>query len=292
MSGQLTIMCDTEDFRLDVDVITGANMTMNKKVMTTPIVSQGVDSTFPLESGSGMNYTFTFSRRNPPIPNDESTDTTLWSNEKWYSSLTTLMDRWQARTNGFIFSFNEDGSNPHRFIMNRERGYIRTLERVYEANNNSLITGDIVITIGTMYMNAESTRLDSAYIPAVQYTYVELDPGELLTLPSFGTTLSALFNMGNRTLPILRVPLPMDALEGKDMAFKLPGIPPLWEMFRKMTVYTDTGSSSGSPRSFEGWSTSAEGTDPKPTGDLCTITESHLVVAPLRLYAVWGVGGF
>lgn len=292
----------TDVVHIDVQTVTAVSVSVNKKVVSTPIVSKGVDATFPLESGCGKRYSFSFSRVNPTNPSDDSEDTNLWSNEKWYSNMTALMDRWQARTDGCIINFNADGTNPHQCVIDNERGYIRTLERKYDTNSNVMITGEIDISIGTMYMSREPVGLAGLYLPPVDYTYAVLDPGTLSTLPAFGKTVADVLSIGNRTISQQKVMLPLKALVAtmspetiseEDMYFSLPGLPPFWEMCRRLTAYSPEGNVTDSAKVFRGWGVGSTVTVGGTPGSVIQLSITNIrtvetVAEPLILYAIWG----
>lgn len=167
---------------LIVHYITNVEISFSKRVATTPIISKGMDSTFPLESGSGMTLSFTFSRKNPENVDDESDDQMRWSNAKWYDMLSSMVNRWQLRTNGYILYYNdiEDtsiSSEPNPYVASiKERGYIKRVTRRYSSNHNTLITGTIDVSVGTTYVSTDRYEVDEKY--AFNLT-VAFEPGEL-----------------------------------------------------------------------------------------------------------------
>lgn len=280
-----------------VGVITAVSVSLTKQVLTTPIVSKGVDSTFPLESGGGLRYTFSFSRVMPASPNDDSEDSTQWSNAQWYVKLTEMMDRWQAKTDGFLLNFNEFGENPHQCIIMNERGYIRSIERTYNAGDNTTIHGSLDVSIGTMYTTRDSLDLVGEYIPPLPYTYALFHPGTVATLPCFGErTVKDVLALGDTPIPSEKVQLPLHALleatkeevSPDNMTFVLPNLPPYWDMCRRLTMFEADGSPSATPASFMGWASTPTGSDVSPPGAVITLTVENIRSAPLELYAIWG----
>ena len=152
-----------------VETITNMDISFSKRVTTIPILSKGIDATFPLEGGSGMNISFTFKRDSPLNPDDTSADSRLWTNVKWYRALTDLIDVWQLRTDGYIISFNngvfenDRTVSPYVASISGERGYIKRISRNYVAGYNTLISGTIDFVIGTAYVSTDRPEVVDRY---------------------------------------------------------------------------------------------------------------------------------
>lgn len=196
MIGVLDIRCDGESpMTLRVNTITDVSVTMTKKVTTVPIVTKGVDYTFPLETGGGMSLSFSFSRKNPDSVDDESMDPVRWSNSKWYTELVRLVNRWQMRSNGFTFIYNlmsslesEDQGgtaggatqevveyNPYISEI-YERGYIKRVNTRYDSKFNEVISGSIDVSVGTAYISRDRYSPPSQ---VVNLGSITLLPGDL-----------------------------------------------------------------------------------------------------------------
>lgn len=149
---------------LEVSCITDLDISFSKRVSTVPIVSKGMDTTFPLENGSNMSISFTYSRKNPDEIDDASEDQSKWSNSRWYDMLTSLVNVWQLRYNGFRIQYNDDSNT---FLDNTptidERGYIKRVTRGYNSKHNTLITGTIDVSIGTAYVETVKPDANESY---------------------------------------------------------------------------------------------------------------------------------
>lgn len=140
---------------IDFGVVTSVNPQYTKSVSTTPIVSLPIDSAFAIESSSVMAYSFEFARKN-------GTDGV--TNAKWYDDLTSAMDRWQARTNGFRLQFIPE-DNPNMMALDINVFY-RTCTRQYKQGDVEMIYGSINFTQGTMYLLSSPS---GEYIPKSEF---------------------------------------------------------------------------------------------------------------------------
>ena len=173
------------------DIITDASLTANKSVSSKPIVSKGTQSTFSVEGGSTMTYSFTFVRNNPIDFDNTSEDMTKWSNNVWYDEVTKLIDRWQMRTDGCVIRFNadyiyENGGlvdirpiNPNTIMVADKQVYIKNITRTYNANYNTVISGTIDFVVGRMHIATASTVINREQSP---YIACSLRPGALSNL--------------------------------------------------------------------------------------------------------------
>lgn len=141
--------------------VTNINVGYTKQVSPTPIVTQSVDSTFAIESGSSMTISFNFVRRQPDpeeISDSLDSDSTLWSNRFWSERRNAMMDRWQARTNGATLSFSPttgDEGDPYVPPFSK-RGFVQSITASYNKGDPTVITGSLVFEVGTMYVNNAS----------------------------------------------------------------------------------------------------------------------------------------
>ena len=168
---------------LVVESVTDVDLSFSKRVSTVPILTKGIDSTFPLEGGSGMTISFSFRRNAPIAADDTSSDSRLWSNAKWYHALTDLINVWQLRTNGYLISYNDgvfdegaDNVTPYIAAISGERGYIKKITRRYSSNYNTVISGTIDFVVGTAYVSADRTEAVDQYATIGD---IILHPGEL-----------------------------------------------------------------------------------------------------------------
>lgn len=233
-----------DDIQILVDTITNVTPTYSKKVLTTPIVGMGMDATFPVETGSGVNITFSFKRDNPTdTQDDDSDDSSKWSNKTWYERLTDFMNEWQFRSDGVRVQYNlpegSDEVNPYIPSID-EFGYIRRVQRSYNSNFNTVISGTIEVSVGTAFLNKDYTKKE--YHSSARVT---IDPGTLGenyikaydsggTLITSTTTIGGVF--GSLSTAKRTRDLPLDTFvevvpTDKDYAtvsFKAPYPPPAW----------------------------------------------------------------
>lgn len=163
---------------LEVSCITDIDISFSKRVSVTPIVSKGMDSTFPLENGSNMSISFSFTRKNPDVVDNDSDNQALWSNSRWYDMLTSMVNVWQLKSNGYIFQYNE--MTDESYLSNTptiyERGYIKKVSRKYNSKHNTILTGTIDVSVGTAYVETERPTADEKYAFDINYV---MNPGDL-----------------------------------------------------------------------------------------------------------------
>ena len=136
--------------------ITNVTETVQKRTGITPVVTKGMQRAFPIETGNSHSYDLSFTRKNPADAVESGTDSARWSNAYWYRQLTTIMDRWQARTDGFMLYYEEDNTNPN-FPSFSAGGYIKNISRTYNLNYNEVITGSLTFVVGRMRLNSDGT---------------------------------------------------------------------------------------------------------------------------------------
>lgn len=168
---------------LEVSCITDLDISFSKRVSTVPIVSKGMDTTFPLENGSNMSISFSYSRKNPDEIDDTSEDQSMWSNSRWYDMLTSLVDVWQLKYNGFRIQYNDDSN---AFLDNTptidERGYIKRVTRRFNSKHNTLITGTIDVSVGTAYVETVKPVANEKYSFDIN---LEMTSGDLASFKIF-----------------------------------------------------------------------------------------------------------
>ena len=133
----------SSEVSIDMGTITGWSNTVQKRGSGYPIVTQGMQNTFPIENGNSQSYTFNFTHYNGQ--NGET-------NAAWYAKVTACMDRWQARTNGCNIVYTPDADNPYAEALDLE-GYIKSITRNYSNEFNEVITGSIEFVVGTMHVD-------------------------------------------------------------------------------------------------------------------------------------------
>ncbi len=161
--------------------ITNVTETVQKKTGITPVVTKGMQRAFPIETGNSHSYDLNFTRKNPANAVESGTDSTKWSNAYWYKQLTVIMDRWQARTDGFMLYYEEDNTNPN-FPSFSAGGYVKSLSRTYNQSLNEVITGTLSFTVGRMRLNSDGTIPSGAVNFNSSETYILIsDPSETST---------------------------------------------------------------------------------------------------------------
>lgn len=165
--GKLRLSYGENAYVFDFGTITAINETFQKKVLTVPLTSLSAADAFAVESGNSRAYSINFTRRSP-LPadrDDQSDDSTKWSNAVWYNHLTDAVDRWQCLSDGFILSYEPstsgDDMNPFvpAFSVN---GYVRSLTRRYQSDYNQHISGVLTFAVGTMFVNSSDTAVPPA----------------------------------------------------------------------------------------------------------------------------------
>lgn len=144
--GRLTInFADSEvsTQSIDLGTITSWSNTVQKRGLMTPIVTQGVQNTFPIENGNSQSYSFAFTHYNGQ--NGET-------NAEWFEKVTSAIDRWQARTDGCTLIYEPGLDNPYAVRMEIE-GYIKSITRNYKNDFNEVISGTMEFTAGFMHIN-------------------------------------------------------------------------------------------------------------------------------------------
>lgn len=155
---------------IDFGTVTSYSEPFSKSCMVVPLVSLPEDRTFAVETGCSMRLSLRFTRVTPESPDDSSSDTTKWSNGKWYSTLSTFVDRWQCLTDGFKLIVEPGDENPyipdHSSSLSGYghplNGYVKNLIRTFSAGNPTVITGTLDFYVGTMYVkNKRATPFDN-----------------------------------------------------------------------------------------------------------------------------------
>ena len=126
-----------------------------KNVTSYPLISKSQDDALAVEFGSSMTYTVQFKHVADTTSNSDEDARTA---KDWYNRLTSFIDRWQARTNGFRLVYTpstqypvQHGNNPS--IANIDvNGFVKSLTRTYNAGDNTVIDCTMTFEVGTMYI--------------------------------------------------------------------------------------------------------------------------------------------
>lgn len=214
---------------LDLGSIVSINQSINKATSTIPLVSMGADRAFQLETGSTMQYNISFKRKNPSNHDNASTDSTKWSNRKWYNEMTALVDRWQMKTDGCRLTYEPDVTNPYVPAIN-VNGYIKILTRKYTNKFNELIEGSIQFIVGTIYV----IKSLKAQPDQKEYVPVTLMCGQVRTTSEQINDISSETEDAKRKYALGDV---VYTIESKEERIGMPDMPPLWGAYSTYTGY-------------------------------------------------------
>ena len=128
-----------------------------------------------------------------------------WSNNKWYREMTSAVDRWQMKTDGFQFMYIPDQNgdsmdNPYVPAYNYMNGYVKSLRRVYKAGSPNKIQGTIEFHVGTMHLNTSEedtvtvlpcSNIASSAAPFINLVAIDTSTNKSFTLHSTGGTTAA-----------------------------------------------------------------------------------------------------
>lgn len=76
-------------------LVTDIDDTVNVSITSISTVIYGVRNRFVMDMGASERFTMTLARVNPVDYDDNSSDSTMWSNGKWVGELENLFDFWQ-----------------------------------------------------------------------------------------------------------------------------------------------------------------------------------------------------
>lgn len=132
--------------------ITSFSDSFSKSVSATPIVSLPTDCAFPLETSASLTYDVSFTRLSPQDYDDESDDSDMWCNATWVERVSSLINRWQMRSDGYEMTFQEDdGDETNPYVPNRvDRVYIKSLSFSCDPGYTDVVTGSMQMKVGTV----------------------------------------------------------------------------------------------------------------------------------------------
>lgn len=150
MSGTLKIKALGREYELGI--VKSFSDRYSKSVATTPIPTMSEDATYGIESGSNIVINAEFTRKSPDTPQDSSSDSSRWSNGKWYLEIQKIINRWQARTDGCELIYSPGADNP--YVPARDyNGYIKTLSRTFNPGDPTMLYVSMEFHVGTMTVN-------------------------------------------------------------------------------------------------------------------------------------------
>jgi uncharacterized repeat protein (TIGR02543 family) len=81
--------------RMDIEGITKFSRTFDTSILEYPVMTRPVRDRFLMDMGNTETYSLSFTRVNPRVTNDLSTESKDWSNGYWISRFRDFMDFWQ-----------------------------------------------------------------------------------------------------------------------------------------------------------------------------------------------------
>ena len=160
MSGTLKISFGGKEY--DLGIVESISERYNKSVATTPIPTMSEDATYAIESDSSIVVTVEFSRVTPDSGTTSGSDSTKWTNGYWYEEIQKIMNRWQARTNGCKLTYTPGADNPYIPARNYN-GYIKTLSRMYQPGDPTVIYVTMEFHVGTMTVQKKTSTQEPSY---------------------------------------------------------------------------------------------------------------------------------
>lgn len=136
---------------LNLGTVTSWSNSVQKRGTATPVVTQGVQNSFPIENGNSQSYTFQFKHTNGQNG---------MTNAEWKTRVTECIDRWQVRTDGCLLTYRRQSGNVYVDDMDLV-GYIKNIDLIYDTNFNEVITGSLEFVVGRMYINYDTQILPS-----------------------------------------------------------------------------------------------------------------------------------
>lgn len=157
---------------LDMGIPTAFSPQFSKSITKFPLVTRSYTDTLGIESRTSLHLQISYTRKEPLSTNDNSTDSTKWSNERWIEGVNEAMDRWQVMSDGFTIVFNTqsltpskdaDGNQYYRSVYSGfpavvRNGYVSSLSMKYKEGVPEVLTGDVTISVGSMTVKKARVR--------------------------------------------------------------------------------------------------------------------------------------
>lgn len=145
----------------DFGTVTGISETFQKSCNVTPIVTRSKQAAFPLETRTYKQIHINFTRKNPISVNNGSSSPLMWDNSTWQAKIMASLDRWQARTNGYLLTYDPSSDNPYVASIN-EQGYVKNLTLKTVQGRPESIQGTLEFHVGSMrILNRRDPGADS-----------------------------------------------------------------------------------------------------------------------------------
>lgn len=124
-------------------------------ISSSPIPIFGYKNTFCMDLGVMKKYEIEFTRINPSVKNQSSTssDPLKWSNKTWSERLIGELEIWQAKGDGFLFSFTPN--NVELFPTLENNVYISNVSLNLKGGDSKKIQGNIYLTVGSLDMDMQ-----------------------------------------------------------------------------------------------------------------------------------------
>lgn len=159
----MTFYIMVNGMKYDFGVITAFTDTYSRGLITTPIPSMPTDRTFAVETNASLKYYISFVRKAPLNPNNSYAETSdLWDNGTWLTRVSSLTNRWQARTNGYemIINNSDTGSPSAPNFEKTERVFISDISYAYKEGEPDNIYGSMTLIVTDQLRQDAVTALD------------------------------------------------------------------------------------------------------------------------------------
>jgi len=176
------MMTNVLSIRIAKQILVFQNYTLSDNITTTlteiEIPTFTSEKNLKIDLGTEETFDFKFWRVHPHdwVPADDlSTDSTIWSNRKWYEVfLSDYVDRWQMRTDGATLSYQSDVGFHLSFEVN---GYITYADITANINGNGDISGNVKFSVGSAYVKHAPPRPENMRV----ITYICDGDGDMKT---------------------------------------------------------------------------------------------------------------
>lgn len=157
--GKLRLYDPDSGTSFDFGTVTGIQESFQKSGSSFPLVSMGAECTITIESKTSKVITIGFTRVQPSSAVASGSNSSRWTNAYWMQKITSSMNRWQCRTDGFQLEFTPASDNPYVAPID-ENGYVKNLSVSYSGGNPTKLKGSIEFHVGTMYISSKAPSND------------------------------------------------------------------------------------------------------------------------------------
>ena len=134
----------------DFGTITSFTDSYTRGLITTPIPSMPTDRTFAIETNAALRYYVSFVRKCPLDPDNSFAVTSdRWDNGTWLSRVSSLTNRWQARSNGYelVVTNTDTGALGAPNFGNPERVFISEVTYNYKEGEPDNLYGTMTLLV-------------------------------------------------------------------------------------------------------------------------------------------------